>query len=105
MQILLQTAVRPQPILIYSAYDLLKAQNHAFETLVISLRRLDSKHHRQFLVQTLTIALDLPRLNELPLDALVGLLFDLLEQTNEARSLLRLQNILIYVSQTLEAAA
>ena len=94
-----------QAISIHSSHELLMLRNLAFETLLVAVRRLDPRHYHSFLVQSLTIILDVPEMDELPTIALAELLFAMLDSTTEAMAIINIQNVLIYSAGMLNGCA
>ena len=102
MLTLLKKPCQSQPISLHNPNDLLAMQNELFGTLLYALRRLEPVHHRRFMVLALTIILDVPNLNDLPLVSLAELMFSLADCQTDARKILNLQNVLVYATQSLE---
>lgn len=82
--------------------QVLELQTISFETLVSALNRLEARLHRQYMIGTLSIMLDVPNLHLLPTISLAELLFALLDSCTEARAIMNQQNVLIYVTDALE---
>lgn len=84
--------------------ELLELQNVTYETLTLSLRRLDVRLHRAFLIRTLAIVLDLEvcDLCSLPTASLAELLFGVLDCTSQPETYLHVQNVMIFTTHILE---
>lgn len=102
--ILLPQPTKRQPHISTRQYELLQLRNFAFETLLLALQKLDHADHHAFLVRSLTIILDAPDLDKLPIVSLAELLFAVIDNCMEPRAILDLQNVMIYAAQMLEGA-